>query len=333
MDTKNPMLSEESTGLAPEVIAIGCIAADLSVLGAPPEIEAGYTTFVDSIHPGLGGNPSNMASGLAKFGRRVAVAGKVGDDELGRMILARLRACGVDTRLLQSDGATQTSTTIAIIHESGQRNLYHYRGANTEIGEESLRPVLAVPARLFFAGGIELLPRLRGEPIGNLLRAARQAGKVTVLDTTFDPDGEWLPAIAPALPHVDYLLASMGEAAHYAGTSSPSEVIRFFRAAGARTVLVKDGAEGCFLQEGSGFLQIHPPQVTVLDTTGAGDNFAAGFIAGLLEELTLPDCVRLGVTCGSLSTEARGGEARYHDIGLLREMAAQLAVTRFREES
>ena len=321
-------MTPENPPAQTEVVAIGCIAADLAVLGAETTGGPGHTTFVDSIRPSLGGNPSNMAAGLARLGHRVAVAGRLGKDAFGQLVVERLKRFGVDTRLLQFDSAVATSTTIAMIHPSGERSLYHSPGTNAVVRAEDLEPALETPARLFFAGGIELMAQLRGAPIGQILKKARAAGMRTVLDTTFDPRGEWLPAIVHALPETDLLLTSMGEASHYAKTDSPGAVIRFFREHGARRVLLKAGGEGCYFEEEEGLCRILPPGVRVLDTTGAGDNFAAGLVAGILRNLPLPEAVRVGVVCGSLSTETPGGEPPYCGFESVREIARQLPITR-----
>lgn len=308
----------------PEVVAVGCIAADIAVAGAPLGMQPGQTGFVQSITPLLGGNPTNMASGLARLGHRVAVVGRVGEDAFGRLIVERLTACGVDTRLLCLDPGLATSSTVAMVDPAGERALYHFRGSNERLDEEALAPALGTSAKVFFAGGLELLPEMRGAPAGRLFKGARSAGMITLLDTTFDPAGEWLPVIAEALPWVDFLLTSMGEAAHYAGSDDPVAVERFFRHHGARRVVIKDGARGCYIVSGDSLWMVPPPEVRAIDTTGAGDNFGAGFLAGVLRGFSPLDAARLGVTCGALSTETLGGEAPYRDFPSVWEMACGL---------
>ncbi len=308
----------------PEVVAVGCIAADIAVAGTPRGVQPGQTGFVRSITPLLGGNPTNMASGLARLGHRVAVVGGIGEDAFGRLIADRLTVCGVDTRLLRMEPGLATSATLAMVHPSGERTLYHFRGSNDWLDEAALAPALGTGAKIFSAGGLELLPAMRGAPAGRIFEGARRAGMMTVLDTTFDPDGEWLPAIGEALPWVDLLLTSMGEAAHYAGSHDPLAVQRFFRRHGARRVVIKDGAQGCYVPSDDSLWQVPPPEVQAIDTTGAGDNFGAGFIAGVLRGFSSLDAARLGVTCGALSTESLGGEAPYRDFGLVWERARKL---------
>ena len=150
---------------------------------------------------------------------------------------------------------------------------------------------------------------------------------MTALDTTFDPDGEWLPVIGEALPWVDLLLTSMGEAVHYAGSDDPLAVQRTFRRYGARRVVIKDGAQGCYVPSGGSLWRVPPPEVRVIDTTGAGDNFGAGFLAGVLRGFSPLDAARLAVTCGALSTESFGGEAPYRDFAPVWERARRLQVS------
>jgi sugar/nucleoside kinase (ribokinase family) len=309
-----------------DVVALGCIAVDQAVQGAGAKIRHGHTIQAKSLTPVLGGNPTNMASGLGRLGYRVAVVGRIGRDMFGQFLLSRLDYCGVDTRFLKQERLIATGTTLALIAESGERCLVYAPGANDAVDEKDGARALRIPTKILFAGGVELLPGLRNRPIGKLFASAQAQGKITVLDTTFDPSREWLPTISSALSHTDILLTSFGEAQHYASSRQPHKIFSFFREHGAGEVILKMGSKGCVFSSPEGLHLIPPPKVNAIDTTGAGDNFAAGFLAARLKGFPLVDQVRVGVTAGALSTTTLGGEAPYRSFAKLWQIARDLPV-------
>jgi sugar/nucleoside kinase (ribokinase family) len=123
----------------------------------------------------------------------------------------------------------------------------------------------------------------------------------TSLDPNWDPAGRWDSGLAELLPLVGYLLCNEQEAAALGGAE---------RLAGSgSTVVVKRGPRGAWLLGGGRTLEAEAPQVEVVDATGAGDSFDAGFLAGRLGGMALADALALGCACGALSTRALGGIA------------------------
>jgi sugar/nucleoside kinase (ribokinase family) len=142
-----------------------------------------------------------------------------------------------------------------------------------------------------------------------LLREAREAGAGVSLDTNWDPSGEWDGGLRELLPLVDCLLPNAEEARRLAGAASlvtaASEL-----AARVGTVAIKLGADGGMARSAGESAELPAPSTEVVDTTGAGDSFDAGFIAARLRGLELARCLELAVACGSLSARARGLDAQ-----------------------
>jgi sugar/nucleoside kinase (ribokinase family) len=155
-----------------------------------------------------------------------------------------------------------------------------------------------------------LLADSLGPGLAAALAAFRAAGSTTSLDTNWDPAQRWRDErLAAAIAQADLLLPNEAEALALSDTTSASSAASALMACGPQ-VAVKLGARGVLVGVGPGELhQVSLPPVTPVDTTGAGDCFNAGLIAGLLRGLPLPRAAALGCATGALSTGALGGTA------------------------
>jgi sugar/nucleoside kinase (ribokinase family) len=149
------------------------------------------------------------------------------------------------------------------------------------------------------------MPGLDGEPTARLLERAKARGTMTSLDTVWDATGRW-ERLLPSLPFVDLFVPSLGEAEAISGEREPEAAASWLREHGAGTVAVKLGAEGCFVG-GEGFESfVAAPKVEVVDGTGAGDAFAAGFLYGSLAGWPLERTASFANAAGALATTAVG---------------------------
>ena len=266
----------------------------------------GTTTWVESIEPHLGGNGANSSFALAKLGVPVRLAGMVGADSFGDHLVGLLSGAGVDTSYVVR-GAHQTATTVGLVNSSGARQFLHQPGCS---GEVFLSPIPFVPefighASHFHLANIFGLVGMR--PLGAVnLQAARAAGLTTSLDTGWDGGGEWMRLLAPCLPHVDLLFVNEDESRILSGSEYPREAAKFFRAHGASNVVVKLGAEGCYVVSEHDEVRIPAFRVPVVDTTGAGDCFAGAFLAALHHGYSTFDAARFANAVGALSIQRLG---------------------------
>jgi sugar/nucleoside kinase (ribokinase family) len=294
-----------------EVVAIGNIVNDFSIGPIEDLPGLGKMYAVDRIAPVLGGTASIMVSGLGKMGIKVKLLGRIGDDIFGDFVIERLRWCGVDISDIVRDKGVQTPITLGFVNSEGKRRLLHCFGTDAVTTEDDFDLSSYGKSTVFYVGGIDVMTKMRGDPVARVLRKAREKGMTTVLDTVFDPFEEWFPVIEPSIPWIDVLITSLKEAMHYASSSDPLEMVRFFREQGARCIVLKMGEKGCMVSDKEDGYRLLCPDFKAKDTIGAGDNFVAGFIAGMVKRLSLKDCARLGVAAGSLSTGCVGGEAEY----------------------
>jgi sugar/nucleoside kinase (ribokinase family) len=235
------------------------------------------------------------------------LAGKIGNDALGRMLLKKARKFGIPLRGIRVSATERTSTCIALVNRKGERVFIYFGGANESFFREDIDDVLLRKAKIIHFGGVFDVPGIEGAILADILRAARSAGHVTSMDVTWDNEGVWLPKIRDALPHLDYFLPSINEVSAMLGTRDPVKAASELLSLGVRNVVVKLGGDGCFIaneevkEHVRGF---QPPEV--VDTTGAGDAFVAGFIAGVVRKWTLRDCARLGNAVGALAVQKVG---------------------------
>jgi sugar/nucleoside kinase (ribokinase family) len=272
---------------------------------------AGRLVLLDEISLHTGGCAVNTASTLARFEIPVEVIGRVGEDALGDFLLDALEGRGVGTGGVAVDPETGTSATMVMVDEDGERRFLHHIGANAHLSLDDVDFDLVRRASILHVAGALVLPSLDGEPTAELLRRAREAGIITFLDTVWDATGRWMSVLRPALPYVDYFVPSLPEARALTGREEPEAAARALLDEGVGTVGLKMGAEGALVVTSEGeLLQVPAYEVNVVDATGAGDAFAAGFITGVWKGWSLEKSARFANAVGALcvtGTGAAGG--------------------------
>jgi argininosuccinate lyase len=264
------------------VSVIGCVQMDLvmtPVAALPP---SGATRFVDALGMRAGGAGANAALALAEVGVVPRLAGALGDDELGRWLMADMQRAGLGDELLVVDGEA-TGMTVACEAPGRDRSFLTYLGVNA-VWDAAMVPADMLDADHVLVCDYFAAPGMQGESTRALLTAARETGAVTYFDTSWDPL-DWPPEtqaeVQELLRLVDVFLPNEGEALAIAGGAADArEAARRLQAASGGWVVVKQGAKGC-LAAGPGGAELSAPaaRVEVVDSTGAGDAFNAGLIA------------------------------------------------------
>lgn len=266
--------------------------------------------LLDAADVVLGSSAGICASGLARLGVDTALCARVGDDLFGTETLRLLQANGVDTSETQT---TDAATGLSVILSTAEdRAILTLGGAMTSLTAADIADAAErTGATHVHVASFFLLPAL-ADGLPGVLAALRARGVTTSLDTNWDPAERW-DGVADCLAHLDVLLPNATEAvalARACGTDvSDAESAARALAARGPVVAVKDGAAGGFAVRGDELVRAAPPAVDVADTTGAGDSFDAGFLAGWTADADLEDCVRHATAAGALSTRASGGTA------------------------
>lgn len=258
----------------------------------------------------LGSSAGICASGMARLGLDVALVARVGRDVFGDHTLALLADNGVDTtNVLRTDAPTGVSV---ILSGAEDRAILTLTGAMTMLTVGDIRRALAESGRgHLHVASLFLLPDLAAG-LPDLLAEARAAGLTTSLDTNWDPAEEWA-GVEACLPQLDVFLPNAAEAVAIARSLgadvADAEAAARVLAARGPMVAVKDGAAGGFAVAGEQFLRAPGLAVEVVDTTGAGDSFDAGFLCAWLAGKDLATALLWGTAAGSLSTRGSGGTA------------------------
>ncbi len=303
------------------LLTIGDVTVDL-FFALPHLPERGGDAHTDHVFLRPGGSAANVAAVATALGLPAILVGAVGQDPMGEWVIEVLRASGVETSALQRRPEAPTSLIAILVTPDGERTMISGRGASRFAMVEERARSLARQARFFHLSGYALLEEspLRAAALA-LLEEAHQAKSFCTLDPGPPASRTAREAIFRILPHLDALLLSEMEAEALLGPD-PSNAFRHTDR--MRWVIVKRGERGCRLlgREGEDLcLPAFPIQV--VDTTGAGDAFDAGFLAGLAHGLRPAAAALLGNAAGALACAAWGVIGAFPGVPALRALLEQ----------
>ena len=309
-----------------DLVVIGDCNPDVLVLGDDVTPAFGQQEkLVASMALVVGGSASITAIAAARLGLRVALVAAIGDDAAGGFMLAELAAARVDTAAMPVRPRSPTGMTVAL-SQGDDRAILTAEGVIATLTPADVPAELLARARHVHVSSYFLLERTLGPGLPALLAAARAAGASTSLDTNWDPSGRWGADYFPdVLAQADLLLPNEAEALRMAGTADLAAAIATLTKAGG-AIAVKLGARGARYADGTRQYLATPPPLTPVDTTGAGDCFNAGLLAGLLNGLQPPEALALGCATGAASTQGVGGTGRATDLTAALALAAEVPV-------
>lgn len=290
-----------------DLAIVGELNADILLTGDVTPVFGQVEKLVDDLSICAGASTGIFAAGAARMGLRVLLGSRVGDDLLGRFMVDALREAGVDTAHVHVDPTVKTGATV-LLSRGDDRAMLTYLGSIAAVSARDLPQGWTALARHLHVASPFLLTRLRPD-LPALMAAAKGAGMTVSLDTNWDPEerweleGFWEP-LDVLLPNEQELLALSGATALQEGLEIMSRRVG--------VVAVKRGARGAmgvrrFPDGRLERAEVPAIPVDVVDTTGAGDSFDAGFLAGWLRGRTLEECLALGVVCGGLTSTRPGG--------------------------
>jgi sugar/nucleoside kinase (ribokinase family) len=294
-----------------DLLVIGDCNPDLILVGCVPPAFGQAEQLVDDAVLTIGGSASIVACGAARLGLRTALAGSVGDDVFGRFMLDALADRHIDVSRCRVRPGRRTGVTV-VLDRGDDRAQLTALGAIHDLTAEEVDVVVPGGVRHVHVSSYFLQPRLQ-PGIPALLERARAMGATTSLDTNWDPDEQWSAGLHESLRHLDVFLPNREEAAQVSGERDPVDAARSIAARGPSTVVVKLGSEGAVAVRGDHVVRSGAPAVRAVDATGAGDSFAAGFIAGMVEDRPLEETMALACACGALSTRGVGGTTAQPD--------------------
>ncbi len=290
-----------------ELLVVGELCVDL-IVELDGDIDFGQAErIVGSTTLTMGSSSAITACGAARLGVPTSLVSVRGDDVFGRFLSDELDRLGVDHSHVRVDATTATGSSTHLTRPDGDRAILTTMGS---IGAVTAADVDLSDAAHVHVGSYFLQHGLwQGLP--SLLKDARARGIRTSLDPNFDPTEKWDSGILPLLRQVDVLFCNEQEALGISGAPSLDAAIEALIQAmpeGAE-VIAKRGADGAILAIGSSRVYATAPALEwpLVDTVGAGDSLAAGYLAARLRGLEPINALRWGVAAGTLSTRAAGG--------------------------
>jgi sugar/nucleoside kinase (ribokinase family) len=300
-----------------DVLAIGELNVDLIFTGLSGAPVLNHEILARGFTKTMGSSTALCAANIARLGLSVAFCGKVGGDEHGAYMLEELQKRNIDTRFCKVDPTVETGITLAL-NWNGDRALVTFPGSITDFSVKDFDPAIIQWAKHIHVGSFFLQSGLR-EALPAIFKEASQRGITTSLDAGWDDSGNWDYGLYSVLKYTDIFFPNESEALEI--TKAPS----FDKAAAklaefCRIAVVKRGPRGAYCVSGG---ETRPPEaaadskngsytvagmdVEVIDTTGAGDAFNAGFIYAYRQGRPISDCLEYGNACGSLCVMATGG--------------------------
>ena len=306
-----------------DVTCLGILVAD--VVGKPVDVvpERGKLTLVDTMELHTGGCASNTGTSLAKIGIDTAIIGKVGDDGFGDFMVNELGKWGADCSGIVRDKVAKTSATMVMVHGDGERSFIHYIGANATLTEDDVDFDVIAKSKILHVAGTFLMPAFDGEPTARVLKKAQEMAVITSLDTCWDSKGNWMKLLEPCLPYMDYAVPSIEEARMCTGKREPADVAKVFMDKGVKTVALKMGDQGCYIRSRDVELSIPIYKVNAIDALGAGDAFAAGFLAGIVNGWDLEYTGKFANATGAFCVTALGATTGIKDQATIEAFIAE----------
>jgi sugar/nucleoside kinase (ribokinase family) len=241
------------------------------------------------------------------LGVSVRIAAAVGNDRFGQFIHDRVRAEGIDDTGLVTLPGAKTSTSIVLVETSGERRFLHLRGVSAYFSEQYLDWGQVEGSRIFHYASAFAIPAFDETSLEPALKRAREMGCLTSINVCWDVRGGWLKTLQPALPHTDFIFPNLEEGRQLTGEQGPAAIAARLRELGVKTVIVKLDAAGCYVESPQGSFTSPGFAVQPVDTTGAGDCFAAGFLAAICRGQSLTLAARYANATGAFATLGLGG--------------------------
>ena len=311
-----------NSGPSMKVVSMGVHVLD-TLVRPVQEIPAGQgSQLVEQIKMTVAGTAGGTSLTLAKLGADVHSAGAIGTDAIGDLMVSLLQERGIDTSNLLRRNDVQTSASVLPIRPDGSRPAFHVVGANATYGPGDAPWDLIASATHLHLGGPEFMG---GDAAAKILAFAREHGAVTSADILAPGDPGLLEWIAPALPHLDYLLPNDEQVLGFTGATDLAAGCRALRERGVGTVAATAGGEGVVLVDEDGVIRVPAFAIDVVDTTGCGDAFSAGFLRGLSLGQSARDAAVLGCASAALVAGGLGSDFGEFDLAAVQQFVAATA--------
>lgn len=296
------------------VLIVGAGVLDVLVCPVKEDVFRKGSVPVETIRVSAGGDGLNEATVLARLKGKekgqegVRLLTLLGEDEAGEMLWGHCEREGICMELSVRDRDVCTGVNVVMVEENGERSFFTNPSSSLrKLSIEHMPQSFPRDVGILCFASIFVSPLFGGREMAELFRRAKEQGILVCADMTKCKNQETTEDIKEALSYLDYLFANQEEANMVTGKESMEEMAEVLYSCGVKNVIIKCGGKGCYVKNASLKRSFPAAEgVRCVDTTGAGDSFAGGFLYALAEGKTFTECVRYGNACGSLAVETVG---------------------------
>lgn len=292
----------------PEVVIIGAAITDLQVYPVKKNVIDVASYPAEKMIWTVGGDALNEATIITRMGHNVRLVSSVGNDAAAQVIISHCKDNNISTEYLKLDENKITAINIGLIWEDGERTFINNKsGSLWTFSPDDINPDSLNDGKILSFASIFNSPNLNEGFMISLFERAKENHMLICADMVAPKKGETLHDIEHALKYIDYFFPNYDEGKNLTGHDDPEEIADVLLNLGVKNVILKIGKRGCLVKNAEGsFIVPAYSGAKCIDTTGAGDNFASGFISGLLEGRTLRECAVMANCAASLAIEAVG---------------------------
>lgn len=292
-----------------DVVCVGAAIVDVPLQPVSKDIFDSESYPLDQISMTIGGDAINESTIISRLGHKVGLVSMVGTDIVGNYILDHCRREGIDTKGIRQRRGIDTSINVGLVTADGERTFVTNRnGSLWKMNIDDVDLSLIGRGKVLSMASFFNNPRLDNAALVQIFKAAKAADMIITADMIKPRLSETFDDIAEALSYVDYFFPNCDEARLMTGEDDINLVAKKILAYGVQNVIIKIGKRGVYIASQDGAQMIVPAMrgITAIDTIGAGDNFASGFITGLLENKSLAECGAYGNVAASLAITSIG---------------------------
>ncbi len=290
-----------------KILCVGDLVVDIFASPLARLPEPGELVLTEKIAVFPGGNALNTAVALRRLGQQVAIAGSVGDDALGRLLLDQMQTLGLDISGVRPEPGGRTASTFIVRVEGEDRRFIHSLGVAATFNGECVSTELVPENGIMLVGGYLKLGAWNDEVLANLMHCARQRNCKVVLNICIAQDSGIDPSrCLPLLKYVDFFIPNEDEARILTAETIPARQAKTLRQAGARVAVITRGDQGLYADDGEHAVEMGVFQVPLVDPSGCGDCFTAGLIAALSRGWDIVRVLEFGSAVGAIGATALG---------------------------
>lgn len=305
-----------------DVLCLGAAVVDIPLRPVSREIFDIESYPVDQIAMAVGGDAMNESTIISRLGFKTGLMAAIGDDAAGAFILRSCKKDHIDTEGVTVDPELNTSINIGLVTADGERTFITNR--NGSLWKENIEHVnfeKFKEAKILSLASIFNCPLLNGKTLEKIFQFAKEQGMTITADMIKPRLGETLEDIAGALSYVDYFFPNFDEACLLTGETEEEKVADKLYACGVKNVVMKIGKRGCYIRNKDGAMIVPACKgITAVDTIGAGDNFASGFIAGLLQGKDIKGCAEYANCTAAIAVQHPGATSGVQNVGMVEDM-------------